>query len=213
MEPHESQMQHPTGAQEEAGATASTTPPPRPETAPPPPPRGAPSYGKPPGGYASAPQVRRKSAVLAGILSLMPGLGQVYVGHYQRGFLHVLIIASTITLLSAGAGDSDTIGPLFGFFLSFYWLYNIVDAVRLANAYNDIAAGATPEERAELARARQGGSIFGGIVLVVFGILVLLNTVLGVSMAWLQDWWPIAPIAVGVYLIYKGIQDRQKTAA
>ena len=31
---------------------------------------------------------RRKSPVLALVLSLMPGLGQVYVGYYNQGFIN-----------------------------------------------------------------------------------------------------------------------------
>ena len=174
----------------------------------------APPYAAPPGAYAvpppPPPRPRRKSAVLSGILSLMPGLGQIYVGHYQRGFIHALVVASTITLLASGAGDSETLAPLFGFFLSFYWLYNIIDAARLANAYNDMAAGATPEERAELARSRRTGSVGGGLVLMLFGLLILLNKVFDVSMAWLENWWPLAPIGLGAYLIYRGIQDRKR---
>ena len=38
---------------------------------------------------------RSKSPALAAILSMMPGLGQVYIGYYQRGFVHILVIASS----------------------------------------------------------------------------------------------------------------------
>jgi len=37
---------------------------------------------------------RRKSPAIAAILSMMPGLGQVYVGYYQRGFVHAVVVAS-----------------------------------------------------------------------------------------------------------------------
>ena len=43
---------------------------------------------------------RRKAPVLALVLSLMPGLGQIYVGYYQQGFTIALIVASVIGLLS-----------------------------------------------------------------------------------------------------------------
>jgi hypothetical protein len=59
---------------------------------------------------------RRKSPILASILSLMPGLGQIYVGYYRVGFIHILVVGSCITLLNAM--DGDGIAPLLGFFLA-----------------------------------------------------------------------------------------------
>jgi hypothetical protein len=55
----------------------------------------------------------------------------------------------------------------------------------------------------------RGGSIPAGITLVVVGGLVLLNRVSGLSLEWLRDWWPVAPIAFGAYLLAKGIQERR----
>lgn len=198
MNPNDPQTQPPTPeSYPEAAPQAS------------PPPHAPPTYYAPPGA-AAAPRPRRKSAVLAGILSLMPGLGQIYVGHYQRGFIHVLVIACTIAILSGGTGDGEMLTPLLGFFISFYWLYNIIDASRLANAYNDLAAGATAEERIQLAQSRRSGSVAGGILLLLFGTLIFLNTMFDISLRWLENWWPIAPIGLGVYLLCKGLKDRQR---
>ena len=47
--------------------------------------------------YLSILDSRRKSPGLACFLSLMPGLGQVYVGYYQRGFVHAAVVAALIT--------------------------------------------------------------------------------------------------------------------
>jgi len=69
-----------------------------------------------------------KSPLLASLLSLGPGLGQVYIGYYQRGFTHILITAVTITALSSGLGD---LTPLFGVLLAFFWIYNVIKPVRL----------------------------------------------------------------------------------
>ena len=50
---------------------------------------------------------RRKSPTLAALLSLMPGLGQVYVGYYQQGFIDIAV--------AAGQEDEnvilDAVGP------------------------------------------------------------------------------------------------------
>src|SRR5580765_3468184 len=82
---------------------------------------------------------RSKSPALAAILSMMPGLRQVYVGYYQRGFVHAAVVASLITILSSNT--VERLSPLFGLFLTFFWLYNIIDAARRASLYNDALAG------------------------------------------------------------------------
>src|SRR5438093_2100938 len=82
---------------------------------------------------------RSKSPALAAFLSMMPGLGQVYVGYYQRGFIHAAVIGSLVTILSSGAVEG--LHPLFGLFMAFFWLYNVIDAARRASLYNDALAG------------------------------------------------------------------------
>ena len=68
----------------------------------------------------------------------MPGLGQIYVGYYQQGFINMAVVAITITLLSSGARGAE---PLFGLFLAFFWLYNMIDANRRAHHYNRVIDG------------------------------------------------------------------------
>jgi hypothetical protein len=155
---------------------------------------------------------RRKLPLLAGFLSLMPGLGQAYVGYYRRGFTNILIVAGVITVLASR--DSGPIRPFLGLFLAFFWLYNILDAVRIASLYNDAVAGMAPEDlRRELVLTGRGGSIAGGVGLIALGTLFFLNTMFDVSMTWLKDWWPVAPIGFGLYLLVRGIQDRREKAS
>ena len=46
---------------------------------------------------------RRKSPALAAMLSLVPGLGQVYLGYYQQGFINILVVAAIIAYLASSA--------------------------------------------------------------------------------------------------------------
>ncbi len=150
---------------------------------------------------------RRKSPGLAMFLSLMPGLGQVYVGYYQQGFITVLIVASLIALLDAGVGDLQ---PLAGIFLAFFWLFNLIDAGRRAAFYNQKLAGVDPMTLPEdVAFSGTRGSLVGGVLLVVFGILFFAHTKFDVSLRWIEDWWPIALIGIGAYLIYRHVMEWQ----
>jgi hypothetical protein len=152
---------------------------------------------------------RRKTPFLAGLLSLMPGLGQIYVGYYRRGFTHALVIASVITCL---ASDSmDVLEPFLGFFVAFFWLYNIIDAMRLANLYNDAIAGLGPEDlRRELVLVGRRGSLLGGTLIVLVSFMILLHTQFGMPLDWIEQWWPIFPLAFGGYLLAQGLRDRKQ---
>jgi len=152
---------------------------------------------------------RRKSPILALVLSSMPGLGQVYIGFYQQGFTNALVVASIIALLNAEV--SRHAEPLLGLFLAFFWLYNIVDAWRRAVFYNNALAGigpATLPDEFEVTAGR--GSLAGGIALIVVGGVVLSNTLFGWSLDWVAKWWPVAFIAAGAWLIYPSLAGAKK---
>ncbi len=161
-------------------------------------------------GHAQARDPRAKSPTIAAILSMLPGLGQVYVGYYQRGFIHILVVGSLISLLSSGILWALT--PLFGLFMAFFWLYNMIDAARRATLYNEALAGRPGIELPEDFNFKGiKGSILGGWVLVIVGIMLLLNTLFGVSLDWLEYWWPVIPILIGAYLLYRAVQDRKES--
>ena len=154
---------------------------------------------------------RRKSPALACVLSAMPGLGQIYVGYYQRGFVHILIVGATISFLSAGAVSA--LEPLAGLFLSFFWLYNVVDAGRRAAGYNLALQGGSPLPLPDdFGMPGLRGSVIGGSVLIGLGVVMLLHTRFGMSLDWLSEWWPVAPILFGAYLVYKALSGRSPAA-
>ena len=43
----------------------------------------------------------------------------------------------------------------------------------------------------------------------VGGLVLLSNTLMDVPLDWVEHWWPVAPIALGVYLVVKAIQEKQ----
>jgi len=152
---------------------------------------------------------RRKSPLFALALSMMPGLGQIYVGYYQRGFMHALVVGGLIAMLN---NDLGSLTPPVGLFLAFFWLYNIVDAGRRAMLYNEALAGRTGIELPQdFAGPGLGGSIPGGIVLAIAGGVLLAHTRFGMPLGWVKEWWPAALVIFGVYLVGRSILDRSGT--
>jgi hypothetical protein len=157
--------------------------------------------------YAEDPRFR--SPMLAAFLSLVPGLGQVYVGYYRQGFTNIIVIGTLISLLAPGPRFHWPFTPLMVFFLVFYWLYNIVDAARRASFYNQAQSGVPLAELPrEFKMPESQGSLVGGVLLILAGLLIGSRTVFGFSLEWLQRWWPLAPILFGAYLIYQSLKDR-----
>jgi hypothetical protein len=146
---------------------------------------------------------RLRSAALATLLSLMPGLGQVYLGYIQQGFVNILVIASLIALL---ASDAGALTPLLAIFMAFFWLYNLVDANRRAILLNQRILGLAPGELPEDLSPALQGSIFGGLALIVGGILALAHVRFGLSLAWVERWWPLVLIGLGIYLVWKAVK-------
>ncbi|HZL85094.1 MAG TPA: DUF5668 domain-containing protein [Candidatus Krumholzibacteria bacterium] len=162
---------------------------------------------RPPAPPAWSPRVdpRRKSVVLATLLSGFPGLGHIYVGYYQVGFLHILIFASLVTILAGGAGG---LTPLLALSLAFFVLYNFVDGARRASLYNLALDQAGSQGLPPFELPRNRGSMTGGLFLIGMGALFLLHTRFDMDLYWLEEWWPLGLIAIGVYLFQKDRKSR-----
>jgi len=176
-------------------------------------PQPPPAYGPPaaePRAGAPAQDPRTKSAPLACVLSALPGLGQVYVGYYQRGFVHAIVAASLVTLISTG--DLDELTPLAALFMAFFWLYNIIDAGRRASMYNQVLAGGQlPDMPSDFQMPGIGGSIFGGLLLIGIGFVLLMHTRFDMPLVFMADWWPVIPMLFGVYLVFRAVQEKAAT--
>ena len=148
---------------------------------------------------------RRKSPFLATAISIIPGVGQIYIGYYVRGFLTAAVF---LVLVMASAETNSNLGPALGMTAVFVWVFNLIDAGRMAALYNHAAAGSdTIEMPSDLKLPKLGGSIMGGVLLLLFGGIALSNTAFGYPLDWLERWWPVFPAALGLYLLARGIMD------
>lgn len=170
-------------------------------------PGGPPPYVPQPVRPVDTPQ---KSPALASFLSaLFPGLGQVYIGYYQRGITFGLAVAGIITSLASGMLRG--MEPLLGISIGFTYFWCIIDANRLANLYNQTMRGAAGGSLPDVSALPQDrGSIAGGIVLLVLGFLLFVNRMWDVSLEWLEDWWPLGMMILGGYLIWKARREKAR---
>jgi hypothetical protein len=131
----------------------------------------------------------KRSPSAAVFLSLLPGLGHVYVGQAAKGFLIGLSFVLTIRMTDEG-------GP-FGILIPFLILYAMVDSHRAAVELNRIvAAGGTPPKGPDF-----GLTKWWGYILIGFGVLFTLENFDLVDFDWILRLWPLGLIALGIFIL------------
>lgn len=139
---------------------------------------------------------------LAGVLAaFFPfGVGQVYCGLYAKGLLYMIIFA----LLVWGASWDVGPHPVFGLAIAFFYVYQIIDAVRSARA---LQLGQAPPDPLGAARIFGNQRLdtsripFGAVALIVVGVFLFLWN-LG-RFHWMGDLWPGLLVVLGVWLIVR----------
>ncbi len=136
-----------------------------------------------------------KSPWVALLLSvLMPGLGQVYNGHFAKAVTFFVAFSGSIYLIAEGH-------PLpFGIFLPFVIFWNMVDAFRSAVLINARGVRALEEEEVE--------SPWWGVALAVMGVVLLLNNLGWLRLGALVPYWPLLLIGAGLLLLRRSMQRR-----
>ena len=134
----------------------------------------------------------------AGLSFFFPGLGQVYNGQVQKGFLFFIAFVGCIY----GVVE---INPLpFAFGIPFVYLFNIVDAFRSASL---LAARAAGREDADDVVAE---SPAWGFCLIVLGAILLLHNFGFLSLVWLARWWPLVLIVAGAWFVKDSLRRREE---
>ena len=160
---------------------------------------------------ARRPDARLCSPKVALALSLLPGLGQVYLGYPRRGLAQLVAVGTLMSILAANLHLSAE--PLLTLLLIFTYLHNLIDAYRRAILLNDAIDGleSVPPPTG-WGTFPAAGRILASLVLMVGGTMALLHVRFGVSFAWVWDWWPVAFILLGALLLSQALKDRAAEA-
>ncbi len=155
----------------------------------------------PPPGISSGPNPA-VAGILAGFFPF--GVGAVYNGQYAKGLAHLGIFGLLCAGISASdSGQSEALGIICGLGMSFFYVYQIIDAVRSARA---IQVGQPAPDPYGLGATFGGGAKIdtskipmSAIMLILLGTLFLLNT-LGLTEYGLDRFWPLILIFVGGWM-------------
>jgi hypothetical protein len=137
------------------------------------------------------------AGILAGFFPF--GVGAVYCSQYAKGLAHLLIFGLLI-FASGHAGNWDA---LFGIAIAFFYVYQIIDAVRTAHA---LQAGQPAPDPFGLAQAFSMGDRTESrnipavaIILIGLGVLFLLHT-MNVFEFGLDRYWPLILVFLGAWM-------------
>ena len=146
------------------------------------------------------------AGILAGFFPF--GVGAVYCSQYAKGLSHLVIMV--LLIIGVSADVPWYVHMVLGIGIGFFYLYQIIDAVRTARAIQlgeptpdpfGLASmfgsgGGAPAEKSEATTKVP----VAAAVLIGLGLLFLFNTAFDFS---LHRYWPLILIVLGVYLFGK----------
>ena len=167
------------------------------------PPAVYPPAGAPPAATRPASGPNPNPAVAGILAGFFPfGVGAVYCSQYAKGLAHLLVFV----LLVFGAVHAGSWDWLFGIGIAFFYVYQIIDAVRTAHA---LQAGQPAPDPMGLGQAFSMGDKFdsgkvpiGAVVLIGLGVLFLLHT-MGIMEYGFERFWPLIIIFLGAWMFYR----------
>ena len=183
--------------------TAQRPTPPVPPSQPAPPPPAAPAQpAGPPAAYGYGEPLAKSPGLALFLSILVPGLGHIYVGAYERALMIIGGIGVSIWAIVQSKGE---LWPL-AFAIAFGYFFSIFDAYREAQIAN-LAGQELPKPQ------RQGeGRLLFGIFLTVVAGMVLADNLGLFDMRWFYEWWPVLVLLVGIYFIGSWIWEKMNAA-
>jgi hypothetical protein len=136
-------------------------------------------------------------------LGIIPGLGAVYNGEYMKALIHVVVFAALVGAVTA-AGNSDSGGAYLAIcivLLVAFISYMPIDAYRVAKLRQTGGGGPAP-----LFDGSPTNQPVGAIILIALGMLFLLGNFGLLRGDWFEHGWPIALIALGVWMLFRRTQ-------
>jgi hypothetical protein len=140
---------------------------------------------------------------LAFLLGLIPGVGAIYNGQYVKGLVHVIILGILISIVSSGDAGGG-LEPLFGMMIGVWVFYMAFEAYHTARKRQ---MGQPVDEFSSLVSLHGRPSQFpvAPAILIAVGLLFLLNNMDIIRFSQFIRYWPIALIALGVYMLYERV--------
>ena len=137
----------------------------------------------------------------AAALSLIPGMGAVYNGEYQKAITQFAIFAALVIM-------GDNVNGVFGFGAFVFLVFTMFDSYRVAETH---LRARLESRQVDQSPAKDRTVAAWGIILIVLGVLFLLKNFIRYD--FLHRMWPLAFIALGAYIVYRALRERSEEPA
>jgi len=149
-------------------------------------------------GQAAAPPASGANPGAAAAIGLIPGLGAVYNGEYNKAIVHIAIWGG---LFAIGLSSSSSVlTPLAWIAFGLFPVYMSIDAYRVARSRQLLGSGATGDA---VHSAGSGRMPVAAMVLIAIGVLALLDNFGMLQSEWVDKGWPLILIGLGIWLIVR----------
>jgi Domain of unknown function (DUF5668) len=137
---------------------------------------------------------------LAFMLGFIPGVGAIYNSQYVKGLIHVVILGLLIAIVNMD--ETAPLQPLFGMMIAVWVFYMAFEAYHTAKKRQ---MGEPVDEFSSIVPRHGQPSRFplAPTVLIAVGLIFLLHNLDIVRFGQMLRYWPIALIALGVYMLYE----------
>ena len=151
------------------------------------------------------PQLYRAKPRRAALFALIPGLGAVYNRQNTKALVHFLGFMGL-----AETADVTNLA-IFGMGSFVFYLYSIIDAYRTAEAIQ-MGVDVSEEEERLKATVRQHGKAWGGLLILLGGLMLIANLNLFHFDFGIHRLWPVLLMAIGVIFLQDYFRHRNKPA-
>lgn len=135
-----------------------------------------------------------KSSSIATWLSIVPGLGFIYLERYLKGIAIFIVWIGLMLIFNPPASPLISIG---------FWLFQLIYANQEAKRLNKLSL-TVEEGQEEIEKA----SLFWGILVILFGLIFLIHN-FGFDLSWIFKFWPLLVIGIGAQLIWDFYKNRK----
>jgi hypothetical protein len=136
-------------------------------------------------------------------LGWIPGVGAIYNGQYAKGLVHAVIWGLLVSILSAH--EMHGLEPIFGMLITVWMFYMAFEAYHTARRRR---VGEPVDEYSSILDLHGHNVPVAGIMLIVLGVVLLLNTLNILDFDRVARYWPVLLIAAGVWLLYGRLMGR-----
>ncbi len=150
------------------------------------------------------------AGILAGFFPF--GVGAVYCSQYAKGLAHLLIFV----MLIFASDHAGSWGWIFGLGIAFFYVYQIIDAVRTARALQEGQPAPDPlglGQTFSMGEKFDSGKVpVGAIVLIGLGVLFLLHT-MRIFETGLDRLWPLTIVFLGGWMLYRNYERSRRSCS